>query len=176
MSIFDLLVKDRPGVYLAGGAIRSEFDGTKIDDYDLFFDSKARFSEMDAYLLSLGHAEKFRCPQGNLVTYDVTGNKVQLIGKLYNSSAAEIIQSFDFTASQLARDGSGQLFTGNGSMADAVNKILRLNRLTYPVATLKRIGKYMAKGYVPHKDFFFDLSNALAEIEPTSLNLERYFD
>lgn len=173
--MFDLLVRDRPGVYLAGGAIRSEFDGTKVDDYDLFFASKLHFAEMDAELTGK-YPEKFRCPQGNLITYDVDGAKVQLIGKLYHNSPEALIRSFDFTASQFARDGSGRLFQGKQSAADAVAKILRLNALTYPVATLKRIGKYIAKGYKPHKDFFFYLANAMAEIDPANLNLERYFD
>jgi hypothetical protein len=138
----------RPGVWLAGGAIRSLFDNTEIEDYDLFFSDYRLYIDTFARLISIhGFEIKFICPEGKLITLkNKAGVKVQLITAQFYQSEVQLINTFDFSVTQFATDGE-TIFVGSTSIQDAENKVLRLENLSYPVATINRLFKYKKKGY-----------------------------
>ncbi|WP_273457643.1 hypothetical protein, partial [Nevskia ramosa] len=55
------------GVWLAGGSLRSAFDGTPVKDYDLFFRDTEAKRKVKELLKSMGAKITFVCPQGSLM-------------------------------------------------------------------------------------------------------------
>lgn len=176
---------DNPGVWLAGGAARSLITNERVSDYDLFFhDHTDRDATIDR-LRAIGYSKVFECPKGELQTWKGKNTpKVQLITKRYYADMHDLINSFDFTVCKFATEARG---TSGGARVvirhaedefDAVNRYLRIWKIEYPIATLNRIQKYLAKGYKPWDGQFFWESVALAiqDIVLTDENSALYVD
>lgn len=146
-------------VVVAGGAARSLVVNDMVNDVDLFFVDRSTAPDVEAKLVALGGKIAFRCPLGHLTTLVVPVPnryrpdapdqlKVQLVTKQSYRSMQELVDSFDFTCTQFAWDGRTGV-SGTHAVFDAQNKVLRLHRLTFPVSTIKRIAKYVNRGYTP---------------------------
>lgn len=137
------------GVILAGGSLRALVDPEDtICDYDLFFTDSSKVKNVQQYLLGKGYSLIFQCPKGELSTYfnQETKTKVQLITKRQYNDMQDLISSFDITACCCAYDG--ETFEKNDRFIfDVLNKLININKIEYPVATIKRITKYSQKGY-----------------------------
>jgi hypothetical protein len=81
-----------------------------------------------------------------MTTLRLGSEKIQLIKLVTYDSVEDILQSFDFTACMAATDGISIWFT-TSFVKDVKRRELRLNKLSYPIATLKRFAKYVVKGY-----------------------------
>lgn len=136
------------GVILAGGALRTIIDEKdEIADYDLFFKTAAALEACRAALAELGELV-FECPEGRLFTYKVGEQKFQCIVNQYFADGAQVIAFFDFYACSAALDFElGVITVLRPFVRDVSRKYLHISRVTYPVATFKRIMKYHDKGY-----------------------------
>ena len=136
------------GVVLAGGALRALVNTwDEIQDYDLFFIDNTKVEEVKGKLNDNDYNLIFECPEGKLFTYvNSDGIKVQLILKREYSSCLDIINSFDVTACCAAYDGE-EFFYNDRFVFDNLNGLLNINSIEYPVATMKRIAKYIEKGF-----------------------------
>lgn len=159
-SILSLL---RDGVVLAGGALRALVDTSEeIMDYDLFVLDQGVIPKLKVDLEGLGYKLVFECPKGQLYTYkNPEGTKVQIINKRPYKDCEDLITSFDITACCAAYDGN-TFYTNDRFVFDNLNKIINLNKVEYPNATLRRIVKYSNKG--------FKLSNAAVTTFTTTVN------
>ena len=168
------------GVYLAGGAARSLKTNEPVVDYDLFFDSAETAENFEKGLLMRAKTEViYRCPAGELVTIKMDKYKIQLIKETYHPDPADLMARFDFTICKFAVDCSDfSLQYEDADMSDAYNKVLRLNNLQYPVATLHRVKKYLDKGFAPPdwQWFWQDILKRAAQIEMTDENMALYID
>jgi hypothetical protein len=138
----------REGVLLAGGAIRDALNGnTEIADYDLFFSNSLEAQRTALFLEDdLGFECVFKCPLGELTTFKKDGMKIQLITKFFYGSMEEVIDNFDITACRHVTDGK-RIFTQYSSVRDTFDKKINLHRIDFPNATMKRIQKYIQKGF-----------------------------
>lgn len=148
-----------PGCYLAGGAIRSIVDNTPIQDYDLFFTDKETRDKVEK---EIGiESAYFRCPNDKLISMRKYGVKIQLCSPLYYPTASALLNSFDLTAScfvvQCHKVTSWMLIMHPDTLADIAYKRIKLNNVTYPIATINRIHKYRQKGYTITDDVWKDL-------------------
>lgn len=148
------------GLILAGGAVRDTLFGTTISDYDLFLTPDADIEVIKAYFLSQGFSNTFTCPLGHLFSY-MKGEdfkkpeecvKVQIICKRRYYDVADLINSFDFSATYFAmqldnEDESLAVYTDHRAIKDVRKKQLSLVNLEYPSSTLNRLYKYRNKGY-----------------------------
>lgn len=136
------------GVVLAGGALRTLVNPyDEIQDYDLFFTKESKVQEVKTNLEQEGFSLIFECPKGELFTYynkDI--GKVQLIVKRIYTDCYDLISSFDITACCAAYDGK-QVYKHDRFVFDNLNSLININKLEYPVASMKRIAKYASKGY-----------------------------
>lgn len=168
------------GVYLAGGAVRTMLTNEPVVDFDLFFDSADTADRVEKYIATLKNAnEIFRCQKGELITYQIRSFKIQLIKKTYHPNIEDLLARFDFTICKFGFDmGSQTLAYTRQDEYDLYNKILRINELQYPVATMHRVQKYLAKGYKPEdwQAFWADLITRSHGIELTDENLALYID
>lgn len=151
------------GVVLAGGALRALVDTSEeIIDYDLFVLDQGVISKLKVDLEDIGYKLCFECPKGQLYTYkNSEKTKVQIINKRPYKDCEDPIASFDITACCAAYDGN-TFYTNDRFVFDNLNKLINLNKVEYPNATLRRIVKYSNKG--------FKLSNAACTTFTTTVN------
>jgi hypothetical protein len=157
--------KDSPGLYLAGGALRSVLNNEKINDFDFFFSSKGVRDQFLKFLISEKAETTFKCPEDKLICTKLNEQKNQLISTEYYEDQESVIRFFDFNVAMFCLEGT-TLLTYSSSMEDLINKELTLNTLTYPSATIKRIAKYISYGYFVKKEFYNDIVNRISNHHP----------
>ena len=160
------------GAIIAGGALRTLLDEEdNVKDIDLFFTSQQGIDSTKILLENKDFVQVFACPLGYLFTYilfdedtkkqdgSVQKNvlaKVQLITRSLYKDIDAVVTSFDLMPCCVAWDGK-QLVFAEKWIRSVRKKMLYLNNLTYPVATLNRINKYKQKGYYASEGFYVDI-------------------
>lgn len=159
-GLIDSVIRNFEGVYIAGGSLRSFFDRTPLEDYDVFFRDEESFTRTLNAFTTQGFEVVWKCPMGSLTTlkmkHALRTYKVQLITERFYPSMEALLDSFDFTVTRFGYDGS-HIYFDRQAYRDARSKTLRIHHLSYPIATLKRVEKYVKKGYKTTPDFYNDL-------------------
>lgn len=148
-----------PGAYLAGGAVRCEYDGTEVSDYDFFFLNKKELIRSVESENFPKDRVVFCCPTNQLVSLKIGSDKsphhIQIICKRKHEDIFSLLQEFDFTAACMARSLDGSFYALPDAVTDAKEKTLRVaHNLLYPVSTMKRMQKYFEKGYKAHPSIY----------------------
>jgi len=138
------------GVWLGGGSIRRTLSGMPLDsDFDFFFKDVDTFKSWEASLpkgLSKVKETKHHTEYKGVLEGSDIPIVVQAIKFKFYDNAEQVIDSFDYTITQFAFDGT-YLFTTPESLWDLGRKRLALHRVTYPVATMRRMIKYSNQGF-----------------------------
>lgn len=138
------------GAWCAGGAIRRTLMKQPLDsDFDFFFRSAEALAEWEKKLpatLSLFRETEHHKHWKGTVEGSAIPVEIQAIRFRYYDSAEAVIDSFDYTITQFARDGS-KLVTTPEALWDLGRKRLAIHKVTYPVATMRRMLKYTRQGY-----------------------------
>lgn len=139
------------GPWIAGGALRRTLQGKEPDsDFDFFFKNADQLGEFVAGLEARGftkvretehHVHYRGCIEGNSLERDI-----QCIRFAFYEDAKAVIDSFDYTICMLAFDG-GQLTLGDFTLWDLGRSRLAINKITYPVSTMRRMLKYTSQGF-----------------------------
>ena len=139
------------GAWIAGGVIRRTLIGQALDsDFDFFFRSKDHFDEwlnnkpsgMNVTRETQHHVQLEGIIGDNKIPIVVQGIHFQY----YSEGAPTIIDSFDYTITQFALSGKS-LYTTDMALWDLGRKRLSINKVTYPVATMRRMLKYTRQGF-----------------------------
>lgn len=136
-------------IYIAGGLIRSLYDGTTPGDIDYFFGDRETFQDAKYLLDHLAdkfevlenkssYGSKYRCRKSGVI--------VNLVNKKYGRSGNAICSDFDFTACAMAYDGE-EFYTAQSATLDAGGKILRPHSKSEIRNLPYRVQKYLDKGY-----------------------------
>lgn len=172
------------GPWLAGGAIRSMFDGTPGEsDFDLFF---LNAEQLQACLESLLQRPGVKLLYSNElnVTLQVTPQgepgeptptfKLQLI-KFYFEGPEYVIDWFDYTNCQFITDGN-TLMVGEYTLYDIGRKQLRIHNLHHAASTVRRMLKYARQDYTVCDETINEILKRVAE-QPELINAAvRYID
>ncbi len=143
------------GVWVAGGAIRRTLINAYLDsDVDFFFRDSHTFEEFVRKLESNPKISLLIKNEKNstyLFKYaDKAGLekeiKIQLIFIQYYPTPEELLDSFDFTICQFATDGK-TVWMGKYSLWDLGRRRLAVHKITYPVASVRRMMKYGGQGF-----------------------------
>lgn len=137
-------------MWLGGGAIRRTLIKQPLDsDFDFFFNS---VESKDAFLK--------HCEAKGLRKVKETKHHTQFEGIIEGSDIPIVVQAihfmygdarvwidnFDYTISQFMYDGE-YMYTTSYALWDLGRKKLALNKVTYPVATMRRMLKYTNQGF-----------------------------
>lgn len=164
-------------VFIAGGVFRHMVDPLdEVKDIDMFFSSIMDATGAMEWLEDNDYKKVFECPLGELYTYSKEGQpKIQLITKFYYSDVDTLISTFDFTACCAGFDGR-RFVCNKRFYSDVRNKRIHFNAITYPVATLNRLTKYVRKGYYlpPSQNLHF--IETLNSMELNEDNMVYYID
>lgn len=139
------------GAWLGGGAIRRTLIKMKLDsDYDYFFKSQEHFEEWEkklpVTLKKTRETQHHSQYEGHLGDKLETPVIIQAIKFKFYKTAEEVLDSFDYTITQFVLDGN-TLVTTTESLWDLGRRKLALHRVTYPVATMRRMIKYTKQGF-----------------------------
>lgn len=145
LSKLDLPIISQFGPWIAGGAIRRTIIKEKLNsDIDIFFRNIEQYEEFKLALDARDYIKK-KENQFN-ITYIKNDIEVQLININFYQSPLEIINSFDFTICQFVFDGT-YLYCGKTALWDLARKRLVVNKITYAIASMRRIIKYTKQGF-----------------------------
>lgn len=149
-----------PSAWLGGGALRRTLIKQPLDsDFDWFFRDE---NTMNNFVI--------KAKEKGLKVTKETKHHTQLEGVLSGSDRPVVIQaihftygniqhfidSFDYTITQFMYDGE-VLYTTDHSLWDLGRKKLALNKVTYPVATMRRMLKYTNQGFTACSGCMADL-------------------
>lgn len=141
------LLVDIDGCWLAGGALRTAFSPTDtLIDYDMFFKHKIALAQAKMFLETLQYKLIFQCPEGKLTSFQKDNVKIQLVTEDYYIDIEDLLNRFDITSCRFAFDGK-YIYGFYSSVADVKRNRINLYNISHPNSTMKRIQKYIKKGY-----------------------------
>ena len=138
-------------IYLAGGAVRRVLSGNSSleSDFDFFFASEKAHTDFVASLKDIDNAKVVRETK-NSSTFKVVVNdteaEINTVSIRFFESVENCIESFDFTACMFGYDGENVITTPQ-ALWDLARRRIRVNKITYPVASLRRLIKYTKQGF-----------------------------
>lgn len=149
-ELMRILGQVQNGAWCAGGAIRRTLIKHPLDsDFDFFFRDADHLAEWEtklpgtlALVRETEHHKHWKGTlEGSALPVDVQAIKFRFYG-----TAAEVIDSFDYTITQFCLEGD-TLTTTAHALWDLGRKRLAIHKVTYPVATMRRMLKYTKQGY-----------------------------
>lgn len=155
---------------VAGGAVRRAVLGEPLNtDYDIFFQSEYWYEWALARIESsdLGYFKKVKQTKNHTEFVDPDGLRFQLIKAFFWGERFEsILDNFDFTICQwLYNPSELTVHTTVEAMTDTLRKRLAVNKVTYPVSTMRRLLKYTNQGYYACSGCLNDLIEATSKVE-----------
>jgi hypothetical protein len=141
-EVLDPLGEDA-GTYLAGGAFLSYFTGKVVRDYDLFFENEYSLERVERHLRSNGYSDVYenstvRSVGKDGICFDLVKSTIPTI--------EETLDGFDFTIC-MAGANFNQICIEENYFTHVATRSLVINSIDRPVHTIKRMQKYVQKGY-----------------------------
>lgn len=136
------------GPFLVGGSVRRFIIGQQQDsDFDVGFTSADQLETSTEHLIGKGakRTTDTNFYRGFAVEIEGKSRVVQFLKVAYGT-AAEVIDSFDFTICQAAYD-SESLTLGDYTLFDLGRKRLAIHKVTYAKSTIRRMLKYGKQGF-----------------------------
>lgn len=158
------------GPWLAGGALRRILTGDSLDDgdFDYFFKNSGQQQLFHEQLIRKG--AKVLRNEDHVTEYEVQmldakTMKVQAIKMKYFPTVREMLQDFDYTCCMIAYDGL-DIHYGEWTLWDNARKRLAVNKIQYPVASLRRLVKYTSQGYYACQGTMMDIATTIHTMDP----------
>lgn len=163
-------VDPRPeGPWICGGFFRRILLNQKRDsDVDYFFKNPKQLKQFLLDATSGGWEETAR--SDTAITLKKGGRVAQASIIHYYASIEAVLNSFDFTITQVGFDGKDLVF-GPYTLWDIARKRLALHRLTYGVSTLRRLIKYSRQGFTACGGVMADILQQVVN-DPQTINHE----
>lgn len=138
------------GSWMAGGAIRRTLIGQALDsDFDFFFKSAKALADWESGLPSglklVRETEHHKHWRGTIAGSDLPID-VQAIRFRFYENAEQVIDSFDYTVTMFVLDGD-EMVTTPYALWDLGRRKLAVHKISYPVATMRRLLKYTKQGF-----------------------------
>jgi hypothetical protein len=136
--------------WCAGGAIRRTLINQSLDsDFDFFFRSAEHMAAWEESLPKtlrlIRETEHHKHWRGTIEGSELPID-IQAIKFKFYETAESVIDSFDYTITMFCLDGE-DLVTTPYALWDLGRKKLAVHKITYPVATMRRLLKYTRQGF-----------------------------
>jgi len=163
--------------WIAGGAIRDYFsEGYISKDVDFFCTDRKTMAKLiilfrnefqyKHYLITRNAVKGFGFIYGKKIDIDIVKKPFQ--------NPTLTIDAFDFTVCCFAVN-SNNFYYHKSSIFDLIRKRLVIHKLPHPVDTLKRLNKYIGKGFKACNGTLLTLAKAIAEQDPTNEDLFSFY-
>ena len=161
--------EEPPNFWIAGGAPLDFYRGVEPRDYDLWFPDDENFDKV-AQTFSLHGAVLQRATKSTAV-YDFHYSKSEAIKdgtwelvRNYFDSADETVDFFDFTVAGIAV-GHDYITYHEKFFEHFATKTLGINSTRYSLNTLRRLPKYVQKGFMPVDQDLERLAEAISNVD-----------
>ena len=147
---------------VAGGAVRDYFSiGYPTSDIDIFFPSETDYLVADTKFTAKNYPVLSDTDSAKM--FKVDKQKIHLIKKHYYQTPEEIIADFDFTVccAVVTRE---KVVHHESFFIDLARKHLQINNPKYPLNVLKRMQKFIQRGYWMCNGSMLILAKALATV------------
>lgn len=164
---------------LAGGSIVNIIQEEQVNDFDIFIENREAFDRLRARM-ELEDSYLFYIITHRKNSFQVEIGKGFIIDIVHTTSqsAKEIIEDFDFVHCAIAYNPNEGVVSLPNTMECIVAKRLEVNKLKLPVHTLKRVGKYLGRGYSVNGNVIQQISeeftNRFGNLNPQNRALEDY--
>lgn len=176
-------LKSYGSVWVAGGCVRDYFSVGKLSsDIDLYFPTQSDFDGVKKYLVEQTYKQvieknddkeiikqlpkkkaKVIFENDNVIKLLYNGRQFDLVKKFF-ASASDCINEFDFTVCSAAVDIK-QVYTHETFFIDLSKRQLMINKLPFPLSTMRRMQKYIQRGYYMCSGEMLKLSKAIGELQ-----------
>ena len=162
--------------WVAGGAITSFMSGQKIKDIDLFFNSR---NEAAKAVIQLRKQFKFKLlfatDKAIKGIAEIQGRKVKIdIVKTLFPNPIACINEFDFTVCCFAVSKTKFFYHPNAPF-DILRKKLVINNLPFPVSTVRRMNKYIKRGYSACNGTIMEILTEVRNVNPEDFGLVDFY-
>lgn len=158
--IFHIINPDeREDIWLAGGCIRQFIQYSRHDtDIDVFASSKEKLQDALNNFLTITekiptHSIKWIKDGTYILKTSAFSFRIQFVSNYgFYPTIEELLDSFDFTICQFGlaiKNKRHTIYIGQGgdALRHLYSKLLVINKILYPVSSLRRIIKYTKKGF-----------------------------
>lgn len=165
--------------WIAGGCLRDFCRGKRPVDIDLFFPSEEDYLKVKKHLVEeRGFEVKFENDNADKMVGEYNGLNLRIdLVKRWFKSPEDTIDAFDFTVAQAALDREN-FYCSEEFLFDMMARRLVVHKLPFPVSSMRRIPKYLKKGFTVCKGTMQDLAAAVAAMTPEQVQAQEglYFD
>lgn len=163
-------------VWIAGGAVRDWFSKSKKTDIDFFCEDRKAMADLLRWL------RNNRSYKHYLITKNAIKGTIEINGKKYDvdivkkpfQNPTDCIEKFDFTVCCFAVNFTNFYYHVSAPM-DLLKMKLVINELPHPVDTLKRLNKYIKKGFNACNGTLMTLAKSLAEQDPNDESIFEFY-
>jgi hypothetical protein len=161
-NAYDVLDPDgRFNFWIAGGSIKDYFFKTKIKDFDLFFPNQF---EMEKMLNHFKDRNEVKFEVDKVANIVIKGRVYQIVKKNFFQDPIDTISNFDFTVCCGAVDREN-FYCDDNYFIDLASKKLMVNNLTFPVDSIRRMQKYIKKGFSICNNQISEIAIAVSRLE-----------
>jgi hypothetical protein len=153
--------------WVAGGALRSFFAaGEKAADIDLFFPTNEDREKAVKWFKDKGATETFKSDTVTKFRYKKLNFDVV---RMLFPTPTDCIDHFDFTVACCAVD-SGTIYYHDTFFIDLAGKRIVVHALPFPVSSLRRLHKYVQRGYKTCNGGLLSLAKAVNKLEDDAVD------
>jgi len=163
--------------WIAGGSIRDYFQkGYCKNDIDFFCQDRKAMADLVKWLRNNRQFKHYLITKNAIKGCVTIGEKridVDVVKKEFQN-ATSTIEKFDFTVCCFAVSADNFYFHQSAPF-DLLRKRLVINELPHPVDTLKRLNKYIKKGFSACNGTLMTLAKSLAEQDPSDESIFEFY-
>lgn len=166
----------KQNVWIAGGAVRDWFLKSEKTDIDFFAKDRKSMADLLRWLRNNKGYKHYIITKNAVKGYIIVGNNridVDIVKKEFQNPT-DSIEKFDFTVCCFAVNSNNFYYHVSAPM-DLLKKKLVINELPHPVDTLKRMNKYVAKGFIACNGTLMTLAKSIAEQDPNNEDLFTFY-
>jgi hypothetical protein len=169
-------------VWFGGGCYVRKLLGEKVADIDFFGSTRRELARFTVFLRSKGFKLYFSNRNAIKGYIDLNGKRVNIdVIKILFKNEIETINKFDFSVSKIVTNPKeSKCYFYQSTFVDLLRKRLVIpHELTAPIGTLKRLQKYVKRGFSACDGTMLTLSKAMSAIDfndPSQNMIEFYPD
>lgn len=154
-------------VWIAGGGVKDWFLTGKVEnDCDFFSNTRSNMAKLVYHLRNNYQFKHFLITKNAIKGFCMINGKklnVDIVKKEFQN-AADTIEKFDFTVCCFAVCND-TFYWHESAPFDLLKKRLVINNLPHPVDTMKRLQKYINKGFFACNGTMMTIAKAIAELD-----------
>jgi hypothetical protein len=176
-----LYFKDMPdelnkNVWIAGGSVREYFAKGKNTDIDFFAKDRKSMATLIYWLRNNKNYKHYLITKNAIKGFITINDKkfdVDIVKKPFQNPT-DCIEKFDFTVCCFAVNADNFYYHVSAPF-DLMKRKLVINELPNPVDTLKRLTKYLKKGFIACNGTLMTLAKKIAEQDPNDEDIFAFY-